>query len=193
MSESRNNKNLFTETLSWILNKLNHAGIRYMITGGSAVGFWGHIRTTMDIDILIQISDVQTDKLIKSISGEAYVDAENAAVAIASRTMFNVIFNKTCFKIDFIPVNEKIPYEMEKFKRRVRMKFEDMDICVISPEDLIISKLLWMKSAGGSERQLEDCKSIFELNRESTDSVYMEKWARTLGIEAELNGITGQR
>jgi hypothetical protein len=22
-----------------------------MITGGAAVGFWGHIRTTMDIDI----------------------------------------------------------------------------------------------------------------------------------------------
>ncbi len=44
-------KNIFTETLEWVCNKLDLVNIPHMITGGSDLGFWGHIKTTMDIDL----------------------------------------------------------------------------------------------------------------------------------------------
>ena len=54
MSEGENQKDLFSETLAWIRDKLESLNIEYMLSGGCAVGFWGRIRTTMDIDIVVQ-------------------------------------------------------------------------------------------------------------------------------------------
>lgn len=188
MSEVDDEKNIFIETLEWICRKLKSANIPYMITGGAAVGFWGHIRTTMDIDILIQIHSEQTAPLLKSITGEAYIDMEKAKKAILDKSMFNIILNKTCFKIDLIPLKED-SYEIKKFNNRVKINFQGKEIYVISPEDLIISKLLWSKSAGGSERQIKDCESIYRLNSENLDLDYLKRWVEMLGVEEEFNKL----
>jgi len=188
MSEVNNEKNIFIETLEWICSKLKSANVPYMITGGAAVGFWGHIRTTMDIDILIQIHPGRIDSLLSSIEGDAYVDIEKAKKAILDKAMFNIILNKTCFKIDLIPLKED-NYEIKKFDNRVKMNFQDKEIYVISPEDLIISKLLWSKSAGDSERQIKDCESIYRLNSENLDLNYLKRWVKMLNIEEEFNKL----
>ncbi len=190
MPERQNDKNLFIETLEWVCERLESAGIPYMITGGSAVGFWGHIRTTMDIDIVIQIYGKQINTFLQDIEKEAYVDIEEAKRSILNRSMFNIILNNTCFKVDIIPLDDKNDYELEKFKRRIKIKFHNRDIFVTSPEDLIISKLLWGKSAGGSERQLRDSESIYKLNRGTLDLNYIKKWVKILNIEDEFNKIT---
>lgn len=190
MSERENDKNLFTETLDWICKKFESAGIPYMITGGSVVGFWGYIRTTMDIDIVIQIYGEQVNTFLQDIEKEAYVDIEEAKRSILNRCMFNIIHNNTCFKVDIIPLDDKNDYEMEKFKRKIKIKFHGRDIFITSPEDLIISKLLWAKSAGGSERQLRDSESIYKLNRDTLGLNYIKKWVEILNIEDEFNKIT---
>ncbi len=190
MPEIKNDKNIFIETLEWICQKLESAGIPYMITGGSAVGFWGHIRTTMDIDIVIQIHSIQVDSFLKSIEGAAYVDINEAKRAISSGQMFNIILNETCFKIDIAVLNGKDGYEIEKFRRRIKMKFMEREIFVIGPEDLIISKLLWSKSAGSSERQLKDSESIYKLNYDNLDLGYIKKWVEILEIEDEFNKLS---
>jgi len=102
--------------------------------------------------------------------------------------MFNIIHNKTCFKIEFIPL-KKDGYEIQKFNNRVKINFQGKEIYVISPEDLIISKLLWSKSAGGSERQIKDCESIYRLNSVNLDSDYLKRWAKILGIGKEFNEL----
>ena len=188
MSEVDNEKNIFIETLEWICRKLKSANVPYMITGGAAVGFWGHIRTTMDIDILIQIRSEQIDSLLSSIEGEAYIDIEKAKKAILDKSMFNIILNKTCFKIDLIPLKED-NYEIKKFNNRVKINFQNKEIYVITPEDLIISKLLWSKSVGGSEQQMKDCESIYRLNSENLDLDYLKRWVKMLGIEKEFNKL----
>ncbi len=190
MPEIQNDKNIFIETLEWICQKLAASGIPYMITGGSAVGFWGHIRTTMDIDIVIQIYGKQINTFLQDIEKEAYVDIEEAKRSILNRSMFNIILNNTCFKVDIIPLDDKNEYELEKFKRRIKIEFHNRDIFVTSPEDLIISKLLWGKSAGGSERQLRDSESIYKLNCGTLDLNYIKKWVKILNIEDEFNKIT---
>jgi hypothetical protein len=188
MPQRTDDENIFFETLDWICDKLEKHDIPYMITGGSAVGFWGHIRTTMDIDILIQIKTKNLDLFLESIKGEAYTDLDRAGSLLKTSRMFNVIYNKTCFKVDLIPLDHT-PYEIEKFNSRVKIRVGERDLFVIRPEDLIISKLLWGKSAGGSERQIKDCESIFKLNKENIDLAYMEKWVAELKLESEFNEI----
>ena len=189
MPKSQNESNIFGQTLAWICHKLEAANITYMITGGSAVGFWGQIRTTMDIDVVMQIYSEHIDSFLKSIEKEVYVDKEEAKKAIAEKGMFNIIMNETYFKIDCIPLNEEDLYEKEKFSRRRKMDFHGDEIFVISPEDLIISKLIWSKSAGGSERQLKDCEGIYSLNAKTLDLNYIKKWSRLLKIEDEFKRV----
>lgn len=189
MPEEQNAGNIFLETLDWICGKLELFDIPYMITGGSAVGFWGHIRTTMDIDVVIQIYMNKIEPFLKSIENEAYINVEEAKKDILNKSMFNIILNDTCFKIDLIPLDEKNDYEIEKFKRRIKFKFHNRKVFIISPEDLIISKLIWNKSAGGSERQIKDCESILKLNRENLDLAYIKEWIKVLKIEEEFNKL----
>jgi hypothetical protein len=161
-----------------------------MITGGAAVGFWGHIRTTMDVDIVIQVAAPELlDLFLKKIGEEAYVSLDEAKNALAKKGMFNIINNETCFKVDIIPLDEKNAYEIEKFSRRLKINFEGKDFFVISPEDLIISKLIWSKNSGGSERQRSDCESIWVLNKSTIDTDYMKSWAAKLGIKRELGEL----
>lgn len=160
-----------------------------MVTGGSAVGFWGHIRTTMDVDIVIQIQPQQISRFLQSIEKEAYVDIQEAQRAIANKEMFNGILYKTGFKIDIIPLDEDNPYEREKFNNRIKLAFHHRDLFVISPEDLFVSKLLWSKSAGGSERQLKDCASIYQLNSENINVDYIAQWVKALDLEEEFNTL----
>ncbi len=185
MFETENTPNLFIKTLNWVVRKLDVLNISYMITGGSAVGFWGHARTTMDIDMVIALKASQADKLFSEFEKEAYVSKDDILSAIFQKKMFNVIFNDTSFKIDFIPLKEDDIYEKESFSRKVEIDFGNLKLSVVSSEDLILSKLKWMKIAGGSERQMGDCKSIMLVNK-NIDMVYIKKWAQFLNIEEEL-------
>lgn len=189
MSEEPDTENLFSKTLTWIAARLNSLEISYMITGGSAVGFWGHMRTTMDIDMVIRIQPGKVPVLARALKDEAYVSEEDISEAVSGRGMFNIILNETAFKIDFAPLDEKNAYEVEKFARRIRLAYEGADLWVISPEDLVLSKLKWMKSAGGSERQLSDCRSIMELNKGALDLAYMRRWAPLIGVDKEYSSL----
>jgi hypothetical protein len=188
MPERKNQKNLFIETLKWISGKLKSNNIPYMVTGGSAVGFWGHIRTTMDIDIVIQIPQSKVNAFAQSIKDEAYIDEQEIRESFGAQGLFNVIYNKTSFKVDFI-IKRNEPYESEKFARKVNINFLNNDLYVISPEDLIISKMLWSKSSGGSERQAKDCESIYLLNKDRLDMKYMQKWIQYFNLNADFQKI----
>ena len=62
--------------------------------------------------------------------------------------------------------------------------FEDMNIFVVSVEDLILSKLVWGKELQ-SDLQLEDVRQMISTVLE-LDWEYMKKWAIGLGVDKLL-------
>jgi len=157
-----------------------------MLTGGAAVSFWGEVRTTVDIDVVVQISPSDIGALVASLKDEAHIDEEDVREAVSGKRMFNAIFHATSFKVDFAVLDTGDPYEREKFSRRRKLELAGGQVWVITPEDLVLSKLRWMKSAGGSERQLRDCRGIMALNGANLDMAYMRKWAVLLDLREEL-------
>ncbi len=157
-----------------------------MLTGGAAVSFWGEVRTTVDIDVVVQIAPSDIWNLVSSLKDEADIDEEDVREAVSGKRMFNAIFHATSFKVDFAVLDSGDPYEREKFSRRRKLQLAGGQVCVIAPEDLVLSKLRWMKSAGGSERHLRDCRGIMALSGGSLDMDYMRKWAVPLDLREEL-------
>ncbi len=157
-----------------VLDKL---GIDYFITGGFAVSVWGRPRATFDIDIVVKLIDPQVSglaKALRKISEFGYIDEETARKAISRKGEFNFIDPETGVKVDFwITKNDEA--STNEFKRRVIKKIGSKNIYFISPEDLILSKLLWHKQSESS-RHLEDVESIFKIQK-NLDLRYLRKWA----------------
>jgi hypothetical protein len=47
--------------------------------------------------------------------------------------------------------------------RRTKHRILDFEVFVSSPEDLIIQKLRWALMSGGSEKQINDVRGVYEL------------------------------
>ncbi len=72
--------------------------------------------------------------------------------------MFNAIHNESVLKVDFI-VRKETAYRHIEFQRKRRIHFEDCEIWIVAPEDLILSKLEWAKE-NSSQIQLNDVKNL---------------------------------
>lgn len=172
-------------SVAGILDKL---GIRYFVTGGFAVSVWGRPRATFDIDIVIQLFEPQVKDLtaaLKALTKAGYIDEDTAeAAARKGSGGFNFIDGNTGLKVDFF-VKKPDEFLHSQFKRRKIKKVGSRKIKFASPEDLILSKLLW-GNASGSSLQMDDVKSVFKISGKNLDKDYLIKWADTLGVRDAL-------
>ena len=156
-----------------ILERLN---ISYLITGGIAVTVWGRPRATFDIDIVIELFNSQIPFLInalKKLPKAGYVDEDAARSALEQKGEFNFIDLQSRLKVDFWIKKDNL-FSKNEFKRKILKKIGGRKIYFISPEDLILEKLLWYKESE-STRHLEDIESILKISK--VDLRYIRKWA----------------
>lgn len=171
--------------LKIVKKRLGKANVPYMISGGIAVSFWGFPRTTHDIDIVIEAETKDKNKIIKLFEKDFYISEEAVEEAIKNRFTFNIIDNKSGLKIDFWLLKND-SFGKSEFERRLNKRMFGEDIFIISPEDLILCKLLGYKETQ-SHRRLEDAKSILMTSK--VDLRYIKKWAGKQGTDKILEKI----
>ena len=168
------------EVLKIVIKRLESANIPYMISGSIAANFYTTPRMTRDIDIIIDVGKQNGEKLYSLFSEDFYVDLNMIKDALHDRHMFNIIHNIGIVKVDFI-IRKDTEYRKLEFERKQRIDFEDIQINITSPEDLIISKLHWAKDSL-SEMQIRDVKNML-VTLPELDFAYLEKWIRELGLD----------
>lgn len=169
--------------LSAITKILSDLDIEYFITGGMAVSVWGRPRATFDIDIIVKIIEPKVPLLteaFKNISEAGYADEKMAKDAIRRKGEFNFIDPGSGLKVDFW-VDKEDEASLLEFKNKKLKKINNQDIYFISPEDLILSKLLWRKQGGG-EKHIEDADSVLKISKNNLDKNYLKKQASKLGV-----------
>ncbi len=172
------------DVLKTVVTKLDKAKIPYMITGSIASNFYSIPRMTRDIDMIVEIKLSDTKKVYELFKEDFYIDEEQVITAVKEQGMFNVIHNEAIVKVDFI-VRKNSEYRKLEFSRRKYFDFEGMKIAIVSPEDLVISKLFWAKESH-SEMQIKDIKNLMA-SVENLDYNYIKKWVKELGIENIFN------
>lgn len=171
--------------LKIVKKRLDKAGIPYMVSGGMAVSFWGFPRTTHDIDIVIEAQEKDKNKIIRLFEKDFYISDVAVEEAIKNRFTFNIIDNKSGLKIDFWLL-KRDAFGKSEFQRKLKKRMFGEDIFIISPEDLILCKLIGFEETKSS-RRLQDAKSILQTSRVDMD--YIKAWAErqgTTGILKEL-------
>jgi hypothetical protein len=162
-----------------IVTALHERQIPYMLSGSLAMSAYTIPRMTRDIDIVIDVDLEQTDSLLQIFSKDFYVHKPSVEEEIRRRGMFNVIDHRSGYKIDFV-VKKNTAYRKEEFKRRRESEIFGFKIWLVSAEDLILSKLIWIQELQ-SEKQIEDIKNLLEST--SLDNGYIKHWIKELEIE----------
>lgn len=173
----------YQDVLRLVAQRLDAAGLAYMLSGSTALGFYGRPRMTRDLDLVIELAPGQ-ERLITERFGEDFsVDDEEVHEAVTRRSMFNLVHFATVVKVDFI-VRKDSEYRKTEFARRRAFDLAGQRVWVVSPEDLILSKLAWARESH-SELQLRDVSGVMEIVGD-LDHPYLDRWAPSLQVEALL-------
>ena len=151
-----------------------------MVSGSIAMNFYAQPRMTRDIDIVVGLTPAAARRLPGIFSSDFYIDPDDVKEAVRDLGMFNIIHNVSIVKVDFI-VRKEDPYRTTEFGRRKTVSVEGIPISIVSPEDLLLSKLRWALE-GDSGMQLEDARNIVR-SRQDLDWGYLELWASELGVK----------
>lgn len=175
------------ERLADVLDSL---GIRYAIGGSVASALYGTVRFTRDADINVQLLSASADRFYECVKGEFYISEQAMRHALSTHGSFNVIHFETSFKIDLF-VQGPGEFERQLLVRSRRVKLTDTaqsEVCVVSPEDIILLKLRWFQETGGtSEHQWSDVVGVLGVQGEGLDYGYLTDWARKLDLSELLN------
>lgn len=98
--------------------------------------------------------------------------------AIKLKGMFNIIDYKSNYKADFIILKED-EFEQLKFEKRRPARFLDFTVLIISPENLLLSKLQWIQELQ-SVQQSTDNIQLSKL--EQIDWPYIWGWIKKLKL-----------
>lgn len=172
------------KSLVKIAKVLDELKISYYITGGFAVSIYGRPRFTADIDIVIKMSNLIVRDFatkLQKIFPKGYVDENQINDALVQQGEFNIIDSESGLKVDFF-ITKNNEFEKECFKR-VQLRDFGYKVNLTSPENLIISKLIWFKDSQ-STRQLEDIVSVMDIQKELDDK-YLLLWVQKLDLQKE--------
>jgi hypothetical protein len=168
------------EALKPVIKLLNKLQIPYMLVGAIAVNYYSVPRFTHHADLVVQIHPRHIDVLCKSLENKYYVDAEMIKEALSSSGQFNFIHFDTGFKIDFW-ILEKDEFSQVKFSRRIPGNIFGQDVFMISPEDLILTKLSWFKESD-IQKHFLDAVGVYRMQRDILNIDYLHKHAKELNL-----------
>jgi hypothetical protein len=169
------------EVLTIAARRLAAAGIAYMVTGSVAANYYAVPRMTRDIDLVVELSAGDADRFCALFENDFYLDRDAVRTAIASRSAFNLIHLAYVVKVDCI-VRKDSEYRRTEFARQRRGPIEGHEVALVAPEDLILSKLDWMRETR-SEVQLADVRNLLR-SMPDLDKHYLERWSERLGLAA---------
>ena len=170
------------QVLRAVLPHLDRLGIPYLITGGIAATIHGRPRFTQDIDFVIAPTREQLDRLVDALAPDFVVSRDAAREAHARHGEFSALHQLLIFKVDFWFSTADL-FDTHRLARAMTLEIAPgLMARVATPEDAIISKLLWLRQ-GATERSAEDIRGILRLHAGRLDLAYLDSVVRHLRLE----------
>lgn len=175
---------LLLRALKIVMDRVEGLGLSPVIAGGLAVAYWGHPRSTQDIDLAVLVSDhaIFESGLLQAnllpVKGGRVVDLGFVKV---SQWKIRLEEDYIDCEVDFLISDSS--YHKLAIERAVNCEFSGIDITlrVLRCEDLLL-----FKAASGRLIDLADIKTLYELQRESLDFDYLEKMTQPLGLKPQF-------
>jgi hypothetical protein len=177
----------FAEFVQLVLDALDAADVKYLIGGAVAVWAWGEVRTTRDIDLVIELPfesmltlSQELEKRDMLVPVETMVDLmieARADLPISAIHMFSG------YKAEFFLLKPADEFRESCLQRR---RLVDLgpplgQVYVHSPEDLIVNKVRFFQISQQPKHVRDIASIILNLDQE-LDYEYIDHWIQTLGL-----------
>jgi hypothetical protein len=166
------------EFLKTIIQFLNKNNIEYMLSGSVALGAYTLPRATRDFDFIINIKEKDTGLFSEYFKTGYYYNEDSVKDAIRQNGMFNIIDHASGFKADFVILKDTV-FRRKEFERRIKIELFGMSVYIVSAEDLLLSKLVWIQDFQ-SGLQIGDVKSLIQYKQ--IDMQYVHYWIKELKL-----------
>ncbi|MBN1515327.1 hypothetical protein JXA32_02035 [Candidatus Sumerlaeota bacterium] len=171
-----------------IARRLNELDVPYMLTGSCAMALYSMLRTTRDIDMVIELNRRKIPLFVRAFEQDCFIQLDSVQRAVDEQSIFNILHREWIIKADFI-IRKNGAYFEQEFQRREVIQHDDVPVCTVSPEDLILAKLQWARDSE-SELQMRDVKSLLQ-DRTDLDRNHIEHWVERLELETLWRKVQG--
>lgn len=180
--------------LGYFADRLDQAGIPYMITGATAAILYGQPRVTNDVDVVISLNDAGRAALLAAFaSTDFYVPPESVIQmeqARSQRGHFNLIHLESGIKADIYLAGSD-PLHAWAMPLRRQIKWSDgKEISLAPPEYVVLRKLEYFRE-GGSSKHLSDIRAIRDVT--GLDERLMAPWIARLGLAAAWTEVSSSK
>jgi len=147
-----------------------------VLVGGLVATIFGRLRTTIDIDVIIDNHEENIIRLQRVLKNNKFDFTENEIlVAIKERSHCSIFHKEFPFRIDLQGIYS--PLDERSIQNRIKMIILGQQTFVEKPEDLIVAKLVY-----GSQQDLDDVKAIVLRQKRDLDMDYIHSFAIKEGV-----------
>jgi len=123
--------------LATVCGALNVAGARYVLIGGQAVILWGQVRATRDIDVLIEATPQNAERVLEGLAEIGFILVRDLAPKDVASRPFTIVGD--LWRVDLLTIAWSVRYPAARADATV-FTIEGVDIPVASIPHLIASK-----------------------------------------------------
>jgi len=165
------------------LDPLEWNSIPYAIVGSVASSVYGEPRATNDLDLVVQLSLRDAERLVTAFPVERFyvppVEVVAAELARSHGGHVNVIALESMVKLDLYPLPET---QAGWFARRRSLEIASRVFWFAAPEAVILHKLIF-HGEGGGEKHLRDIAAMIETTGAQLDRPWLRAEADRLRLE----------
>ncbi len=180
------------EALEPVARVLQAMEVRFYIGGSVASSYHGAARSTMDVDLVVDLKAKDVNHFVSQLQDEYYVSQEAINDAIARLSCFNLIHLASSFKVDVFILKSRA-FDIGSMNRAESGKValeSDLEFPIASPEDTILSKLEWYRLGNEvSERQWQDVCRVMKILGDRADHEYLVRNAAELKVSDLLQEL----
>ena len=159
------------------------------VMGGLAVAVWQQVRATQDVDLLIDIGGQDTGPLLLQLaSGGIRPKREPPVLTIGDQRILQCLYEPPQsfidIQIDLLFADTEFHQTALRRRRASQLPETDLDVSVVSCEDLIIFKLL-----AGRILDRVDAAMLLRANRATLDLKYLTDWVSRFSLSSRFAEI----